>query len=185
MIFSMLSLVIYGCDVDISESILFSHVKSAIHSIDILLEYVYSLVQNKTKIFSQLVSISYIGNFQAVKDLYTQLTPIQLLHIACHPNRPTFLDHVLNITDKVFCCNIFSNQYLFLPLFPHQLCLMVTVHFLQWVELHGGCAAYDDPAIVLGIESIDGKSYMLIGHRKGRNTKEHIQRNFGMLTPHG
>ncbi|XP_064955321.1 acetyl-coenzyme A carboxylase carboxyl transferase subunit alpha, chloroplastic-like [Musa acuminata AAA Group] len=91
---------------------------------------------------------------KAVKDLYTQLTPVQLLHIACHPNRPTFLDHVLNITDK-------------------------------WVELHGGCAAYDDPAIVLGIESIDGKSYMLIGHRKGRNTKEHIQRNFGMLTPHG
>ncbi|CAL9749179.1 unnamed protein product [Musa acuminata subsp. burmannicoides] len=91
---------------------------------------------------------------KAVKDLYTQLTPIQLLHIACHPNRPTFLDHILNITDK-------------------------------WVELHGGCAAYDDPAIVLGIESIDGKSYMLIGHQKGRNTKEHIQHNFGMLTPHG
>ncbi|CAL9073666.1 unnamed protein product [Musa acuminata var. zebrina] len=37
---------------------------------------------------------------QALKDLYTHLTPIQRLSIARHPNRPTFLDHVLNITDK-------------------------------------------------------------------------------------
>ncbi|KAF3775922.1 Acetyl-coenzyme A carboxylase carboxyl transferase subunit alpha [Nymphaea thermarum] len=37
---------------------------------------------------------------QALKDLYTRLTPIQRLSIARHPNRPTFLDHVLNITDK-------------------------------------------------------------------------------------
>ncbi|WOK94862.1 acetyl-coenzyme A carboxylase carboxyl transferase subunit alpha, chloroplastic-like [Canna indica] len=91
---------------------------------------------------------------QAVKDLYTQLTPIQRVQIARHPNRPTFLDHVLNITDK-------------------------------WVELHGDRAGYDDPAIVTGIGSIDGKSYMFIGHQKGRNTKENIKRNFGMPTPHG
>ncbi|XP_020082027.1 LOW QUALITY PROTEIN: acetyl-coenzyme A carboxylase carboxyl transferase subunit alpha, chloroplastic-like [Ananas comosus] len=91
---------------------------------------------------------------QALKDLYTHLTPIQRLNIARHPNRPTFLDHVLNITEK-------------------------------WVELHGDRAGYDDPAMVTGIGSIDGKSYMFIGHQKGRNTKENIQRNFGMPTPHG
>nr|WDA53450.1 acetyl-coenzyme a carboxylase carboxyl transferase subunit alpha [Erycina pusilla] len=91
---------------------------------------------------------------EALKDLYTHLTPIQRLNIARHPNRPTFLDHVLNITEK-------------------------------WVELHGDRAGYDDPAIVTGLGSIDGKSYMFIGHQKGRNTKENIQRNFGMPTPHG
>ncbi|XXG85228.1 hypothetical protein AAC387_Pa11g0344 [Persea americana] len=91
---------------------------------------------------------------QALKDLYTHLTPIQRLSIARHPNRPTFLDHVLNITDK-------------------------------WVELHGDRAGYDDPAIVTGIGSIDGKSYLFIGHQKGRNTNENINRNFGMPTPHG
>lgn len=37
---------------------------------------------------------------QALKDLYTHLTPIQRVNIARHPNRPTFLDHVLSITDK-------------------------------------------------------------------------------------
>ncbi|KAF2306349.1 hypothetical protein GH714_016884 [Hevea brasiliensis] len=37
---------------------------------------------------------------QALKDLYTHLTPIQRVNIARHPNRPTFLDHVFSITDK-------------------------------------------------------------------------------------
>lgn len=57
--------------------------------------------------------------------------------------------------------------------------------FLQFVELHGDREGYDDPAIVTGIGTIDGRSYMFIGHQKGRNTKENIQRNFGMPTPHG
>lgn len=56
---------------------------------------------------------------------------------------------------------------------------------LQFVELHGDRAGYDDPAIVTGIGTIDGRRYMFIGHQKGRNTKENIQRNFGMPTPHG
>lgn len=91
---------------------------------------------------------------QALKDLYTHLTPIQRLSIARHPNRPTVLDNIFNITEK-------------------------------WVELHGDRAGYDDPAIVTGIGTIDGKSYMFIGHQKGRNTKENIARNFAMPTPHG
>uniref|UniRef100_A0A1J3DH43 acetyl-CoA carboxytransferase n=1 Tax=Noccaea caerulescens TaxID=107243 RepID=A0A1J3DH43_NOCCA len=91
---------------------------------------------------------------QALKDLYTHLTPIQRVNIARHPNRPTFLDHISNITDK-------------------------------FMELHGDRAGYDDPAIVTGIGTIDGKRYMFIGHQKGRNTKENIMRNFGMPTPHG
>lgn len=53
------------------------------------------------------------------------------------------------------------------------------------MELHGDRAGYDDPAIVTGLGTIDGRSYMFIGHQKGRNTKENIARNFGMPTPHG
>ncbi|XVE62010.1 hypothetical protein DITRI_Ditri06bG0084600 [Diplodiscus trichospermus] len=55
----------------------------------------------------------------------------------------------------------------------------------KFVELHGDRAGYDDPAIVTGIGTIDGQRYMFIGQQKGRNTKENIQRNFGMPTPHG
>lgn len=53
------------------------------------------------------------------------------------------------------------------------------------MELHGDRAGYDDPAIVTGIGTIDGRRYMFMGHQKGRNTKENVQRNFGMPTPHG
>ncbi|KAI3903228.1 hypothetical protein MKW98_031882 [Papaver atlanticum] len=38
---------------------------------------------------------------KALKYLYKHLTPIQRVNIARHPNRPTFLDHVINITEKV------------------------------------------------------------------------------------
>ncbi|XVE76503.1 hypothetical protein DITRI_Ditri12bG0178800 [Diplodiscus trichospermus] len=55
----------------------------------------------------------------------------------------------------------------------------------KFVELHGDRAGYDDPAVVTGIGTIDGRRYMFMGHQKGRNTKENIQRNFGMPTPHG
>ncbi|KAD7477623.1 hypothetical protein E3N88_00759 [Mikania micrantha] len=57
--------------------------------------------------------------------------------------------------------------------------------YQQFVELHGDRAGYDDPAIVTGIGTIDGRRFMFMGHQKGRNTKENIQRNFGMPTPHG
>ncbi|KAL5994446.1 hypothetical protein ACLOJK_024496 [Asimina triloba] len=57
--------------------------------------------------------------------------------------------------------------------------------YQEWVELHGDRAGYDDPAIVAGLGSIDGKTYMFIGQQKGRDTKENIKRNFAMPTPHG
>lgn len=40
---------------------------------------------------------------QALRDLYRHLTPIQRLTIARHPNRPTVLDYILDITEKVVC----------------------------------------------------------------------------------
>ncbi len=56
---------------------------------------------------------------------------------------------------------------------------------IQWVELHGDRAGYDDPALVCGIGKMDDMSFMFIGHQKGRNTKENIYRNFAMPTPNG
>lgn len=53
------------------------------------------------------------------------------------------------------------------------------------MELHGDRGGYDDPALVTGIGSIDGMSFMFMGHQKGRNTKENIYRNFAMPTPNG
>ena len=52
-------------------------------------------------------------------------------------------------------------------------------------ELHGDRAFADDHAIVSGLDRIDGRPVMIIGHQKGRDTKEKIFRNFGMPRPEG
>lgn len=57
--------------------------------------------------------------------------------------------------------------------------------FSDFVELHGDRLFRDDPAIVGGWARLDGASVMVIGHQKGRDTKENLKRNFGMAHPEG
>ena len=52
-------------------------------------------------------------------------------------------------------------------------------------ELHGDRTYADDPAIIGGIGRLDGRPIMLIGHQKGRDTKERVRRNYGMPKPEG
>jgi acetyl-CoA carboxylase carboxyl transferase subunit alpha len=52
-------------------------------------------------------------------------------------------------------------------------------------ELHGDRGFADDPAIVGGLARLEGQPVMVIGHQKGRDTKEKIHRNFGMPRPEG
>ena len=55
----------------------------------------------------------------------------------------------------------------------------------EFIELHGDRTVKDDKAIVGGIASIDGNPVMIIGHQKGKNTKERQYHNFGMANPEG
>ena len=55
----------------------------------------------------------------------------------------------------------------------------------SFVELHGDRNFLDDRAIVGGLAVLDGRSIMIIGHQKGRGTKDNIFRNFGMPRPEG
>ncbi|MDP1635795.1 MAG: acetyl-CoA carboxylase carboxyltransferase subunit alpha [Gallionellaceae bacterium] len=57
--------------------------------------------------------------------------------------------------------------------------------FTDFEELHGDRAFADDKAIVAGLARFNGQSVMVIGHQKGRDTKEKIARNFGMPRPEG
>ncbi len=57
--------------------------------------------------------------------------------------------------------------------------------FTDFYELHGDRAYADDPAIVCGLARLEGRPVMIIGHQKGRDTKEKIYRNFGMPRPEG
>ena len=55
----------------------------------------------------------------------------------------------------------------------------------EWVELHGDRRGSDDQALVGGVGRIGERSVLLLGHQKGRDTKENVARNFGMATPGG
>jgi acetyl-CoA carboxylase carboxyl transferase subunit alpha len=57
--------------------------------------------------------------------------------------------------------------------------------FDDFQELHGDRMYADDSAIVGGLARLDGKVVMLIGHQKGRDTKERVRRNYGMPKPEG
>ncbi len=65
-----------------------------------------------------------------------------------------------------------------------------SLDYIDWIftgfqELHGDRAFADDPAIVGGLARLEGRPVVIIGHQKGRDTKEKLHRNFGMPRPEG
>ena len=90
------------------------------------------------------------------------------------------------LTEQVFS-NLSAWQISQLSRHPQRLYTLdyVDLIFQDFKELHGDRTFADDPAIVGGIAKLDGIPVMLIGHQKGRDTKEKIHRNFGMPRPEG
>jgi len=88
------------------------------------------------------------------REIYRDLTPMQRVLVARHPQRPYTLDYVQRL-------------------------------FTDFVELKGDRLYRDDPAIVAGWARFNGRPVMVIGHQKGRDTKQNLQRNFGMPHPEG
>ena len=95
------------------------------------------------------------------RSIYSNLTRWQHVQIARHPMRPYSLDHINALTDG-------------------------------FTELHGDRAYGDDPALVGGLGTFLGERYgyrdrtvMILGHQKGRDTKERKYRRFGMPNPEG
>ncbi|HRX60909.1 MAG TPA: acetyl-CoA carboxylase carboxyltransferase subunit alpha [Candidatus Competibacter sp.] len=70
------------------------------------------------------------------------------------------------------------------PLRPYTLDYVERL-FTDFQELHGDRMFADDHAIIGGLARLDGRAVLVIGHQKGRDTKEKIYRNFGMPRPEG
>jgi acetyl-CoA carboxylase carboxyl transferase subunit alpha len=118
---------------------------------------------------------------------------IQELRHASHGQAFNIDDEVARLRDKLKhkTAEIFRN------LSPWQIAQLArhparpyTLDYLQVMceefhELAGDRLYADDPAIVGGLARIDGRSVMVIGHQKGRDTKSKIKRNFGMPRPEG
>jgi acetyl-CoA carboxylase carboxyl transferase subunit alpha len=70
---------------------------------------------------------------------------------------------------------------------PHRPYLFeyIDAIFTDFQQLHGDRVYSDDKAIIGGIARLDGTPVMIIGHQKGRDTKEKVKRNFGMPRPEG
>jgi acetyl-CoA carboxylase carboxyl transferase subunit alpha len=90
-------------------------------------------------------------------DIFARLTPWQKVQLSRHPLRPYTMDYISRLCDEFF-------------------------------ELHGDRAFRDDEAIIGGLgrlKALGGQAVMLVGHQKGRGTKEAMRRNFGMPRPEG
>jgi len=70
------------------------------------------------------------------------------------------------------------------PLRPYTLDYIENM-FSSFTEIHGDRMFGDDKAIICGFATLDDKPFMLIGHQKGRDSKEKVFRNFGMPKPEG
>jgi acetyl-CoA carboxylase carboxyl transferase subunit alpha len=90
-------------------------------------------------------------------EIYSNLSAWQKVQLSRHPLRPYTLDYISRLADEFF-------------------------------ELHGDRAFSDDEAVVGGLGRLKvagGRPVLLIGHQKGRGTKEAMRRNFGMPRPEG
>lgn len=92
---------------------------------------------------------------QLRQEIFGSLTPSQRIQVARHPRRPSTLDYIQAMTD-------------------------------EWIELHGDrSTGVDDLALVGGIARLMGRPVVILGHQKGRDTKDNMARNFGMASPSG
>lgn len=134
--------------------------------------------------------MDYISLEKPIADLEVKIEELRRLAASQSIN----LDQEINdleIKAKKMRRDLFSN------LTQHQVAQMsrhprrpTTLDLVQHIcdsfyELHGDRNFLDDQSIVAGLAKINGQSCILIGHQKGRNTKENIKRNFGMPRPEG
>jgi acetyl-CoA carboxylase carboxyl transferase subunit alpha len=97
----------------------------------------------------------------------------------------------LRARSRALTTSIFSNltawqvaQLARHPQRPYTLDYAASI-FEDFQELHGDRMYADDHAIVGGLARLDGRPVMLLGHQKGRDTKERVRRNYGMPKPEG
>jgi len=87
-------------------------------------------------------------------EIFSELTPWQIVQLARHPNRPYTLDYLSRL-------------------------------FTDFFEIEGDRRFAADRSIVAGFARFDGEPVLVMGHQKGRGTKENMIRNFGMPRPEG
>jgi acetyl-CoA carboxylase carboxyl transferase subunit alpha len=132
-----------------------------------------------------------MGNYTFEAPIVDLLKEIEQLSL--DPNRPENAEKIQRLNEKLarFRRDIYAklNPWEITmvarhPQRPHTLDYIQRI-FPDFAEMHGDRKFADDPAIVGGVANLDGQQVMVIGHQKGRDSKQRIYRNFGMPHPEG
>ncbi len=136
------------------------------------------------------MAVAFLDFEQPIAELEAKIE--ELKHVTCEPG--------VNIEEEIARLQAKSRQLttsIFANLTPWQITQLArhpqrpyTLDYIgaictDFSELHGDRMYADDAAIVGGPARIDGRPIMLIGHQKGRDTKERVRRNYGMPRPEG
>ena len=136
------------------------------------------------------MAVAFLDFEQPIAELEAKIE--ELKHVTCDPE--------VNIQEEITRLQAKSRQLttsIFANLTPWQITQLArhpqrpyTLDYIgaictDFSELHGDRMYGDDPAIVGGLARIDGRPIMVIGHQKGRDTKERVRRNYGMPRPEG
>lgn len=133
---------------------------------------------------------NYLEFEQPIADLEAKISELRLVG---SDNELNISEEIQNLKDKStkLTEKIYSNlsswqisQVARHPLRPYTLDYIEHI-FTDFDELHGDRLFADDQALIGGLAKIDGRPVVVIGHQKGRGTKEKVRHNFGMPRPEG
>jgi len=136
------------------------------------------------------MAVAFLDFEQPIAELEAKIE--ELRHVTSE-SEVNILDEInrLQAKSQQLTTSIFANltpwQITQLARHPHRPYTLdyVTSIFSEFNELHGDRMFSDDLAIVGGLARLDDRAVMIIGHQKGRDTKERVRRNYGMPKPEG
>lgn len=147
------------------------------------------MIEN-TEVTPQKINMKFLDFEQPIAELEAKIEEL----------RKVETDSEINIGDEIARLGVRSEELtkrIFSSLTPWQVSKLarhplrpytldyVSALFEDVDELHGDRLYSEDSAIVCGVAKFEGQGVAFIGHQKGRNTKENIERNFGMPRPEG
>jgi acetyl-CoA carboxylase carboxyl transferase subunit alpha len=136
------------------------------------------------------MAYSYLEFERPIAELTSKIEELSRMGSDTDVNIAEEVDHLTKKCDKLIeqtYAKATRNQIAQLSRHPDRPNFLdyVPLLFDDFQELHGDRAYADDAAIVGGLARFNGRSVMIVGHQKGRDTKEKIKRNFGMARPEG
>jgi acetyl-CoA carboxylase carboxyl transferase subunit alpha len=137
------------------------------------------------------MAVAFLDFEQPIAELEAKIE--ELKHIAAEDSEVNIRDEItrLQAKSRQLTTNIFANltpwQITQLARHPHRPYTLdyVNVMCSEFQELHGDRMFGDDLAIVGGLARLGDRAVMVLGHQKGRDTKERVRRNYGMPKPEG